>query len=100
MLIRDRSPRYLQFECFHEILPQPANRIVPSRTETDALGIPRPEITYRIDDYVFRGAAHTKEIYATAAKVLGGTEAVFHDDFAPNKHISTSRNSSAIRLRR
>ncbi|MEX3816164.1 GMC family oxidoreductase [Paraburkholderia sp. BR13439] len=86
--IRDRSARYVQYDCFHEILPQPANRIVPSRTQTDAIGIPRPEITYRIDDYVVRGAAHTREVYATVATVLGGTDVEFHDEFAPNNHIT------------
>ncbi|MBR8330180.1 GMC family oxidoreductase [Burkholderia ambifaria] len=88
--IRDRSARYVQFDCFHEILPQPENRIVPSKTATDAIGIPRPEITYAIDDYVKRGAVHTREVYATAAKVLGGTDVVFNDEFAPNNHITGS----------
>jgi choline dehydrogenase-like flavoprotein len=86
--IRDQSARFVEFDCFHEILPAPENRIVPSKTETDAIGIPRPEITYRIDDYVKRGAAHTREIYATAAKVLGGTDIQFQDEFAPNNHIT------------
>lgn len=80
----------MQFDCFHEILPQPENRIVPSRTATDAIGIPRPEITYAIDDYVKRGAAHTREVYATAAQVLGGTDVAFNDEFAPNNHITGS----------
>ena len=86
--IRDRSARYVQFDCFHEILPQPENRIVPSKTATDAVGIPRPEITYAIDDYVKRGAVHTREVYATAAAGAGGTEVVFNDEFAPNNHIT------------
>ncbi|MGI4858244.1 MAG: GMC family oxidoreductase [Janthinobacterium lividum] len=86
--IRDRSARFVEFDCFHEILPAPENRIVPSRTQTDASGIPRPEITYRIDDYVKRGAAHTREVYATAARVLGGTDLKFQDEFAPNNHIT------------
>lgn len=88
--IRERSARFVEFDCFHEILPQPENRIVPSKTETDAIGIPRPEITYRIDDYVKRGAVHTREVYATAAKVLGGTDVQFNDEFAPNNHITGS----------
>ncbi|KAF3460192.1 GMC family oxidoreductase [Ralstonia pseudosolanacearum] len=86
--IRDQAARYVQFDSFHEILPLPENRIVPSATGTDALGIPRPEITYRIDDYVKRSAVHTREVYATAARVLGGTDVQFHDDFAPNNHIT------------
>ncbi|CAH0447035.1 hypothetical protein LMG10661_03099 [Ralstonia syzygii subsp. syzygii] len=34
--IRDQAARYVQFDSFHEILPLPENRIVPSATETDA----------------------------------------------------------------
>lgn len=86
--IRDRASRFVEFDAFHEILPSPANRIVPSKTEKDALGIPRPEIYYQIDDYVKRGAVKTREIYATAAKLLGGTEVKFNDEFAPNNHIT------------
>ena len=86
--IRDRAARYVEFDCFHEILPLPENRIVPSRTAVDAIGIARPEITYRIDDYVKRSAAHTREVYATAAKILGGSEVQFVDEFAPNNHLT------------
>jgi choline dehydrogenase-like flavoprotein len=86
--IRDQSARFVEFDCFHEILPAPENRILPSKTQTDAIGIPRPEITYRIDDYVKRGAAHTREVYATVTKVLGGTDVQFQDEFAPNNHIT------------
>ncbi len=69
-------------------MPAPENRIVPSKTEMDASGIPRPEITYRVDDYVKRGVAHTKEVYATAAKILGGTGIAYLGEFAPNNHIT------------
>ncbi len=86
--IRDRAARYVQFDSFHEILPSPENRILPSATETDALGIPRPEIHYQIDDYVKRGAAKTREFYALAAKLLGGTNIKFNDVFQPNNHIT------------
>ncbi|MDB5992225.1 MAG: choline dehydrogenase [Herbaspirillum sp.] len=86
--IRDRAARFVQFDCFHEILPLPENRIVPSRTAVDAIGIARPEITYRIDDYVKRSAVHTREVYATAAKILGGSEVQFVDAFAPNNHLT------------
>ena len=86
--IRDRAARYVQFDAFHEILPSPDNRIVPSKTHKDALGIAQPEIHYRIDDYVKRSASHTREIYADIAKLLGGTEITFNDVFQPNNHIT------------
>lgn len=85
--IRDRAARFVQFDSFHEILPLPENCIVPSTTQKDALGIPKPEFFYRIDDYVKRGAAHTREMYTKAAQLMGGTEIKYADDFANNQHI-------------
>lgn len=86
--IRDRAARYVEFNSFHELLPRPENRIQPSTSEKDASGIPKPEITYGIDDYVKNSAAHTRETYAEIAKLLGGTEVTFTDEFAPNNHIT------------
>lgn len=88
--LRDRAARYVEFNSFHEILPLPENRIRPSPDHKDALGIPRPEITYRIDDYVKRSASHTRELYGEIARLLGGEEIAFADDFAPNNHITGS----------
>ncbi|MFD1216811.1 MULTISPECIES: GMC family oxidoreductase [Microbulbifer] len=88
--IRERAARYVEFNSFHEILPLPENRIQPSKTEKDAAGIPRPEITYHIDDYVVKSAAHTRQTYAEIARLMGGTEVTFADNFAPNNHITGS----------
>lgn len=86
--IRDRAARFVQFDCFHEILPRPENRILPSPTEKDALGIPKPVLYYSIDDYVRRSAQHTRQVYADAARLMGGTEIKFNDNFANNNHIT------------
>lgn len=85
--IRQRAARTVNFNSFHDILPDPANRIVPSRQHNDALGIARPEITYAIGDYVKKSAVHTRAAYARIARLFGGTEVQFDDDFAPNNHI-------------
>ncbi|MEE4463975.1 GMC oxidoreductase, partial [Azotobacter chroococcum] len=79
--------RSVRFDSFHEILPNPKNRIVPSASERVA-GIPKPEFTYALDDYVRKSARHTREVYTHAAKLLGGTEVVFEDHFANNNHIA------------
>ena len=86
--IRDRAARYVEFNSFHELLPNPENRIRPSTSEKDEIGIPKPEITYSIGDYVKKSAAHTRETYAEIARAMGGTEVTFADDFAPNNHIT------------
>ena len=51
-------------------------------------GIPKPEFQYAMDDYVRRSAVHTKEVYADAARLLGGTEVQFFIDYANNNHIT------------
>ncbi len=85
--IRLRSARTLSINSFHEILPLPENRVLPSSERRDALGIPYPEIHYDVDEYVQRSAAHTHETYAQIADLMGGTEVEFDDAFAPNNHI-------------
>ena len=46
--------RMVRFCYLVEQLPNPNNRITLSKL-TDGLGIPRPEITYAVDDYTFAG---------------------------------------------
>ncbi|MBV8397256.1 MAG: GMC family oxidoreductase, partial [Acetobacteraceae bacterium] len=88
--IRYRSAHTVNINSFHEILPDPANRLVLSRDHKDALGIPQPEITYDVGDYVRRSAALTHESYARIAQLMGGREVTFDDQFAPNNHITGS----------
>lgn len=85
--IRDKASRYVQFDSFHELLPHPENRIMPSSTQQDALGIAKPEFYYAIDDYVKRSAVHTRAAYTKIAKLMGGTEIQYNDDFSNNQHI-------------
>jgi choline dehydrogenase-like flavoprotein len=85
--IRRRAARTVDINSFHDLLPHPENRIRPSPDQRDALGIAQPEITYSIDDYVKKSALLTHQTYDSIAKMFGGTEVEFHDDFAPNNHI-------------
>jgi len=85
--IKQLSLRRLRLDAFHEILPDPENRIVPSESLSDGLGIPRPEIHYRIGDYVRKSAQDTRSHFAKIAAAMGGEEAQFLDDFAPNSHL-------------
>jgi choline dehydrogenase-like flavoprotein len=50
-----RTERELTLGSTAETLPDPTNRIAPDETRTDAIGIPRPRIHYRIDDYAKAG---------------------------------------------
>ncbi len=52
----------------------PANRIVPDETRTDAIGIPRPRIHYRIDDYAKAGLALAMRRHEAIFAALQSTE--------------------------
>jgi choline dehydrogenase-like flavoprotein len=85
--IRVQAARQLTIHSFYEQLPESENRIVPSRDQRDAIGIPQPEISYSINDYVRRSAKHTHDVYDQIAKLFGGTDIVHNDDFGNNNHI-------------
>lgn len=85
--LRELSARRLRIDSFHEQLPRPENRVLPSTAKRDKLGIAYPEVHYAVEDYVRRSAVHTRATYARIAQLMGGTDITFHDDFAPNNHI-------------
>ncbi|MBB5192722.1 choline dehydrogenase-like flavoprotein [Silvimonas terrae] len=87
--IRYRAAHTVNINSFHDILPEPDNRLVLS-DQKDPLGLPRMEITYKIGDYTKRSAEHTHESYAKIAQLFGGTEVTFDDKFAPNNHLMGS----------
>jgi choline dehydrogenase-like flavoprotein len=45
-----------------EQLPDANNRVFPSKTEKDDLGIPKPQIVYKVDQYSLDGAAYAQRI--------------------------------------
>lgn len=79
--ILERTSRQLRFGTLTEQLPDPDNRVVPDPTLRDALGIPRPRIRYRIDDYTKAGLAEARRIHQQAFVKLAATEiSHFPDD--------------------
>src|SRR6185503_10356110 len=56
-----------------EQLPSPENRIVPDEKERDAIGLPRPRITYRIDDYCRRALDHGQRIHQEIFSAMNAT---------------------------
>ena len=75
-----------------EQLPSPDNRIVPDFDRRDALGIPRPRLTFHIDDYTRRAFEHGRRIHREICAAMKATE-VHHgtDDMASGHVIGTYR---------
>lgn len=70
----DQSTREIMLAPVVEQLPSLDNRIVPDFDQRDAIGIPRPRITYRIDDYSKGGLAHVRQIFREVAQAMKATE--------------------------
>jgi choline dehydrogenase-like flavoprotein len=81
--LRDELGRHVRMGCLMEQPPSPANRVTIEPRYTDALGLPRPVITYSLDPYVVRGMAVaraiTEQIFAAAGI---GDRTNIHDTFA------------------
>ena len=67
-------PNQIRVGSLCEQLPDPSHRIVPSATEFDALGIPRPQLTFGIDDYTQKGLDAAIETHDKIFDALGVTK--------------------------
>lgn len=86
--LRHSAARELNVKNVLEVLPNPEHRITLA-DEKDAMGIPKPQAHYSIDDYTRRGAERSKEDFRRIASLLGGTNLRFSadGDYANNQHI-------------
>ena len=85
----DRTSREIRFGTLTEQLPDTANRIVPDPDKRDKLGIPRPRLAYRLDDYTNAGLAEARRIHQEAFVKMGAT-AITHNadkDFQGAGHV-------------
>jgi choline dehydrogenase-like flavoprotein len=72
-LAREAS-RHISLATMTEQLPLPENRIVPDFEHRDALGLPRPRIAFRYDDYTRHGLARARQLHDEVFTALGTTE--------------------------
>lgn len=86
--LRFRSAREMSLKNVLEVLPNPENRIALS-SERDAMGIPRPQAHYAIDEYTKRGHERSKQDFEQIARLMGGTNLRHSKEgvFANNQHI-------------
>lgn len=85
--IRYMSARWVDISTMLEVLPNPTNRIQPSSTRKDALGIPTMTIHYDIEDYIRRAAEVAKSDYAQFVKIMGGTVIENNTGFQNRDHL-------------
>jgi glucose dehydrogenase len=88
--LKHQAEHYVLLKSLFEMLPDPENRVVPSRTQKDAWGIPRLEIHYRFPDYVHKAYEACLKDFAAIAGMLGGTDVVYSPRgvYDNNQHIT------------
>ncbi|MEM7023375.1 MAG: GMC family oxidoreductase [Pseudomonadota bacterium] len=85
--ILHQTSRQVGLNALVEQLPNPANRIVPDFERRDALGIPRPRIHFRLDDYTKSGLAEAERVHGRIFDLIGITEQHHIEGAVPGSHI-------------
>lgn len=85
--LADHSSRELTIVPMVEQLPLPENRIVPDDDRRDAIGVPRPRITYKIDDYSKGALAHGRRIVREIFTALKATDVHEAPDYVSSGHV-------------
>lgn len=86
--LRHSAAREMNVKNVLEVLPDPQRRITLS-DQKDALGIPKPQAHYSIDDYTRKGHERSKKDFQRIAELMGGTNLRYskEGDYANNQHI-------------
>jgi len=71
--LKQRFVRQLRLSSLAEPLPDPRNRVTLAE-QRDALGIPRPKLSYRTGDYARAGLTAARETHQRLFERLGATE--------------------------
>ena len=85
--LQERASREIGLATMAEQLPDPANRIVPDFEQRDALGIPRPRITFSIDSYTRTALEHGRRIHREIFAALECTEVQHGEDIKSAGHV-------------
>jgi choline dehydrogenase-like flavoprotein len=86
-LVRYSAPRSICLSAIIEQLPDPENRVTVHPSEVDAIGIPRPQIHYSIDDYTRRGIDVAQEVNRQVLEAAGGKNPTAYSTPASACHI-------------
>lgn len=74
--MEQHTVRQIMLNSATDMLPDSANRIVPSATQRDAFGIPRPDIKFKVDDYARGAFLAAVQVHARIFEAMGAVD--FH----------------------
>jgi choline dehydrogenase-like flavoprotein len=72
--VRSHSSREMTLVALTEQLPDPNNRITPDFDRLDAIGVPKPRVFFRLDDYTASALAAARNMHEQLFHAVGATE--------------------------
>ncbi|MEM7223973.1 MAG: GMC family oxidoreductase [Pseudomonadota bacterium] len=85
--ILDQTSRQIGLTALTEQLPDPENRVVADFDRRDALGLPRPRLHFRLDDYTKAGLAEAERVHEAIFALIGTSETHHRPGAMPGGHI-------------
>lgn len=85
--MNERVARQFRFAALVEQMPLPENRVTPAFDQVDDIGIPRPQIDYRLDDFTERGLAEARRVLDQIFDAVGVTFREHGEEFFGAGHV-------------
>jgi len=99
--INDEVARHLRLNSSAEVLPDASNRIELDQTR-DSAGVPKPRVTFKMDDYTKTGLAAGLDVNKSILEAMGATDIKTNAPYLSNAIIAgttrmgTDRRSSVV----
>ncbi|NLF65403.1 MAG: GMC family oxidoreductase [Chloroflexi bacterium] len=85
--VNQRAARQFRFACLVEQMPLAENRVTPAWDQVDAIGIPRPQLDYRLDEFTERGLAEARRICDLIFDAVGVSFRMHGEEFFGAGHL-------------
>nr|WP_298797987.1 GMC family oxidoreductase [uncultured Acetobacter sp.] len=88
--IRYLASHTVRLFSHNEALPDPENRLTLSKTNKDILGIPHPDVYYKLPEYTVKSCEHTRKVFKELIGLMHGTDEQWTPGYFPQDHPSGS----------
>lgn len=85
--LNHRAARQFRFAGLVEQMPLAENRVTPAWDQLDAIGIPRPQIDYRLGEFTERGMAEARRVHDLIFDAVGVTYREHSEEFSGAGHL-------------
>jgi len=91
--LADRLTRMMRISVSTEQLPNPENRITLSADKRDELGLPRPQVAYRVDDYSKKALENGYRVARTILEAISDKRDIKPDVLAAPQDFNTAAHA-------